>query len=624
VRALPILAAAALSAATPTRPGVTKVEPPGWWVGHSLNPVRLLLYGQNLRGAQVEALGEGVRLGAPTVADSGRYLFVDLSIDPKAPAGPRRLRVTTPAGMAEAGFEVLGPMATEGRFQGFSQDDVLYLVMPDRFADGDLGNDDPPKSPGLLDRSKGRFYHGGDLRGLIQRLPYLKDLGVTAIWTTPLYDNSDRLNERERYDGAPITDYHGYGATDFYAVEERLGDMATLKELVDTAHRLGLKVIQDQVANHTGPYHVWAREPPTPTWFNGSEKGHSRNTWQTWTLMDPHASPGLQRDTLAGWFIDILPDLNQDDPEVRLYLIQNALWWVGMAGFDGIRQDTLPYVPRGFWSEWSAALKREHPDLRIVGEMFDGDPALVSFFQGGSPREGIDTGIDALFDFPLYYAVRRAFAEGRSMRELATVLAHDRLYTDPRSLVVFLGLHDVARFMNEPGASASGLEQALAFLATTRGIPLVYYGDEIALPGGADPDNRRDFPGGWPSDPRNAFTPEGRNADEAAVFESLRKVLGLRAAHASLRRGALVQLLAEDHAYAFARRTETETLLVLMSNAAVESTLEVEVASLGVGAGTAFTDLLGLVAPTTVSRGHVRVQLPPHGTAILLEGPDGR
>lgn len=516
-------------------------------------------------------------------------------------------------------------MATEGRFQGFSENDVIYLLMPDRFSNGDASNDDPPRSRGLLDRSKGRFYHGGDLRGVIARLPYLKELGVTALWMTPFYDNNDRLNERERYDDLPVTDYHGYGATDFYAVDEHLGDMATLRELVDTAHRLGLKVIQDQVANHTGPYHPWAQSPPTPTWFNGTEKSHLANTWQTWTLMDPHAAPELQRATLDGWFIDLLPDLNQDDPETRRYLIQNALWWVGMAGFDGVRQDTLPYVPRGFWSAWSAALKREHPELRIVGEMFDGDPALVSFFQAGSSRAaGVDTGIDTLFDFPLFYAVRKVFAESGSMRELAKVLAHDRLYTDPRSLLVFLGLHDVPRFMNEKGAMAAGLGQAFAFLATTRGIPLVYYGDEIGIVGAGDPDNRRDFPGGWPSDPRSAFTAEGRTPEQQAVFEGLQKVLALRAAHPALRRGSLVQLLAEEHAYAFARATDLETVVVAMSNAAVESRVEAEVASLGLTTGTVLEDLLGAASPAVVSNGRVRIALPPHGTAILLVGPEGR
>ena len=270
----------------------------------------------------------------------------------------------------------------------------------------------------------------------------MKDLGVTAIWTTPVYDNVDHLNERERYDGAAITDYHGYGAVDFYAVDEHLGDLAKYRELVEAAHGAGLKVIQDQVANHTGPYHPWVADPPTPTWFHGTVERHPKNVWQTWTIPDPHATPDIQRETLDGWFIDILPDLNQDDPDVSRYLVQNALWWVGMTGLDAIRQDTLPYVPRRFWSEWSAALHREYPKLTLLGEMFDGDPALVSFFQGGAVRDGIDTGIDTLFDFPSFYPLRRAFAEGKPLRELAVMLAHDRLYPDASVLVTLSGLHE--------------------------------------------------------------------------------------------------------------------------------------------------------------------------------------
>ena len=259
----------------------------------------------------------------------------------------------------------------------------MYLLMPDRFANGDPANDDPAVSKGLLDRTKGRYYHGGDLRGVIDRLPYLKDLGVTAIWLNPWYDNVNHLNERETYDGQAITDYHGYGAVDFYAVEERLGDLATLREMVDRAHALGIKVIQDQVANHSGPYHPWVKDSPTPTWYYGTQEKHLANTWQTWTLQDPYSTPETRKSTLEGWFIDILPDLDQDDPEVARYTIQNTLWWVGVSGLDGIRQDTLPYVQRRFWKDWMAAIKKEYPDLRVVGELFDGDPALVSFFQGG-------------------------------------------------------------------------------------------------------------------------------------------------------------------------------------------------------------------------------------------------
>jgi glycosidase len=599
------------------RPQVLKVEPPGWWPGHSVNPVRLMVRGRGLEGATLEP-APGLRVDAVKVNGAGTYLFADVHLDAAAAPGRRTLRVRTPGGAAEAAFEVLAPLPREGRFQGFGPDDVLYLIMPDRFANGTPANDDPAKAPGLLDRGKGRYYHGGDLQGVIDRLPYLKDLGVTALWMTPWYDNVDRLNEKERYDGLPITDYHGYGATDFYAVDEHLGDLPKLRELVEAAHRQGLKVIQDQVANHTGPYHPWVQDSPTPTWYNGTAERHLRNTWQTWTLADPWAVPDLQRETLQGWFIDILPDLNQDDPETARYIVQNALWWVGMTGLDGIRQDTLPYVPRRFWAEWRAALRREYPRLSVVGELFDGDPALVSFFQGGAFRfDGIDTGFESLFDFPLYYPVRRAFAEGKPLRELAMAVARDHLYRDPSALVTFAGLHDVGRFLGEPGATADGLKLAYTFLFTTRGIPLVYYGDEAALRGGGDPDNRRDFPGGFPGDPRSAFEDAGRTPEQQAVFEHVRRLAGLRREVPALRRGRLVHLLAGEQTYAYARVGEAGAALVVLNNGTEPAQVDVAVGPTGWRDGAEAEDRLSPGPPrVTVAEGRVRLTLPPRSGAV--------
>jgi glycosidase len=262
----------------------------------------------------------------------------------------------------------------------------------------------------------------------------------------------------------------------------------------------------------------------------------------------------MRRETLDGWFIDILPDLNQDDPDVARYLIQNTLWWAGVSGIDGIRQDTWPYVPRTFWRDWMTAIRREYPALRVVGEVFDGDPALVSFFEGGRPQfDGIDDQVDALFDFPLYYPLRRAFAEGRSIREVAQMVSRDRLYRHPPSLVTFLGLHDVSRFMSEPNATVAGLKLAYTFLLTARGTPLVYYGDEIALPGGGDPDNRRDFPGGWPDDPRNAFDASGRTPEQQAVFAHVQNLLQLRAATPDLRHGATEHIAVTEQQYVYRR-----------------------------------------------------------------------
>ena len=596
-------------------PRVTKVEPPGWWAGHSIQPVRVLVRGAGLQGARLEST---FRTQDARVNSTGTYLFADVFIPAGTKPGSYPFRVVTAEGSVQAPFEVLPALERRGRFQGFSSDDVIYLLMPDRFANGDPANDNPPQSSGLLDRSKGRYYHGGDLKGIIGRLPYLKDLGVTAIWLNPIYDNNDRLNTVETYDGQAITDYHGYGAVDYYAVDEHLGDVRLFRELVDAAHQAGIKVIQDQVANHTGPMHPWVKDPPTPTWHYGSEARHLANTWQTWTLMDPHASYEVQKATLEGWFLNILPDLNQDDEEVKRYLIQNTLWWIGVSGIDGIRQDTLPYVHRRFWRDWMAAIKREYPSFRVVGEMFDGNPAVVSFFQGGRKQfDGIDSGIDTVFDFPLFFPLRRAFSEGKPVREVAAMLAHDHLYPNPSVLVTFLGLHDVPRFMNTPGATVDGLKLAFTFLMTTRGTPLIYYGDEIGMPGGGDPDNRRDFPGGWPADAHNAFHAAGRTDEENAVFDHVRRLAQLRAELEPLRRGRLIHLITEEQQYVYARAGATTAVVTAINNSPQPAEVAFDARAANLPDAAVLEDRLGVSAPVVIRDGRARVLLPARSAVVL-------
>jgi glycosidase len=616
VLALLLLVTATSPAAA--EPQVTKIEPPGWWPGHTWNPVRVLVRGSALQGARVEAVGDGLSVGLVRVNAAGSYLFVDLHVDPDAVPGARQLRIATASGTTEAPFAIVAPLSPESRFQGFSTDDVIYLAMPDRFRDGDASNNDPDASRRLFDRGKARYYHGGDFRGILEKLPYLKDLGITALWLNPWYDNVNHLNEKERYDNLPITDYHGYGAVDFYGIEEHFGSLADLRALVEAAHRLGIKVIQDQVANHTGPYHPWVADPPTPTWFNGTEAKHAANTWQTWTLQDPHALPQTARETLDGWFIDILPDLNQEDDEVARYIIQNSLWWVGALGLDGIRQDTWPYVPRAFWARWMEALKRQYPHLTVVGELYDGDPAIVSFFSGGAVRfDGIDTKVDSLFDFPLFYPIRRAFAEGKPLREIAQMLARDHLYPDAARLVVFLGNHDMLRFMNEPGATTAGLKLAQTFILATRGIPQVYYGDEIALPGGGDPDNRRSMPGAFPGDARDAFTAAGRTPPERAVFDHLRRVIHLRHELEPLRRGNLQHLYAAEQQYVFARTTGVESVLVAFNNDVKPATWTVDVRGTRVSDGMVLHDRLGVIGDVRVQNGRIALTLPARSAVVL-------
>lgn len=546
-------------------PEVVKVEPPNWWANHSINPVRLLIRGRNLKGARVESPGPGLSVGEVRASDSGNYLFVDISISPNAAPGRRSLRVVTPRGVAEAPFEISPRLGRGSRFQGFGTDDCIYLIMPDRFSDGDAALNNSSESPGMFSRGNPRGYHGGDLKGIIDRLPYLKGLGVTAIWTTPVYDNTSRLRDYEW--GKNVSDYHGYGAVDFYRVEERLGTVETYRQLVERAHALGMKVIQDQVANHSGPDHPHASDPPTPTWFNGTLKEHKANVFDIKSLTEP--SPDRQRfeDTLRGWFGNTLPDFNQDDPEAARYIIQNAVWWLEMTGLDGIRQDTFPFAPRRFWSEWNRALLKAFPTINIVGEVFDQRPEVVSFFQGGRARfDGVDSHLKTLFDFPSYFAIRDVFIRDRPVTRLSEVLEADRLYTDPRGLVTFLGNHDVPRFMSEAGATHKGLMLAFTYLLTMRGTPQIYYGDEIGMEGREDPDNRRDFPGGFPGDPRNAFTHQGRTTRERMIFDHVKELLRLRARYDSLRKGEMRVLVAREGTLAYVRQHSRERILVAINN----------------------------------------------------------
>ena len=586
-------------------PTVEKVEPPNWWSSHSINPVRVLVRGRNLAGAGMQCAR--VTCGVPKVNAAGTYAFVDVTIPAGAAPGSYPLSMRTAGGTVSVPFTISPALARAGRFQGFGNDDVVYSLMPDRFANGDTTNDNPQRAPGLLDRARGRYYHGGDIAGVRQRLPYLKSLGITAIWLNPVYDNNDRLNERETYDGQPITDYHGYGAVDFYGVDEHLGTMTEFRRMVDDAHRSGIRIILDMVANHTGPYHPWVKDSPTATWYHGTEANHLANTWQTWTIADPHSTAAMREATLDGWFGGFLPDLNQSDPEVARYINQNTLWWLGMSGIDGIRQDTWPYVPRTFWRDWMSAIKREYPTVKVVGEVLEGDPSLISFFQGGRRAwDGIQTGVDALFDYPLFYPIRRAFGEGKQLREVSMMLGRDHLYSDVSSLMTIIGTHDVSRFMNEQGATTDGLKLAYTLLLTVRGTPLIYYGDEIAMPGGNDPDNRRDFPGGWRGDTRNAFEASGRTPEQQSVWSHVQRLLQLRASRTDLRRAPMRHLHVSDQAFVYARGRS----VVALNNDTAAVTVRVPGVSLG-------ADALGVCAQPRMEAGVAVVTIPRRSGCVF-------
>jgi glycosidase len=599
-------------------PEVQKVEPPSWWIGSSVNPIRVLIKGRNLLGAQVVSVGNGLRVaGTSKVSASGDYLFVDLAIAPNAQPGERTLNISNGSGSTTARFEILPRLDHAGRFQGFSPDDVMYLIMIDRFSDGDQTNNDPAQSRGLYDRKNKYYYHGGDLEGIIDHLSYLKELGVTALWLTPWYDNYDRLNEIELKEGKPCTGFHGYNPQDFYSVEEHFGDLRKLQELVAAAHRFGIKIIQDEVVNHTGPYHPWVDDPPTPAWFNGTRQKHLANVFQTWTLHDPRPVAGLKKQTMEGWFLDFLPDLNQNDPEVARYLIQNTLWWVGVTGTDGIRMDTWQYVPNSFWHQWTAALKREFPNFTVVGEVKDGDVVHTSYFQGGKVRDGADSGLDSLLDFPLFYPIRHAFGEGRNLDDVPKTLAKDFLYTNPNILVTLLGGHDDGRFMSEQGATLAGLKLANAFVLTTRGVPQLYYGDELGMKGPDEATARADFPGGFPGDKRNAFSKEGRTADEQEVFEYIRRVAHLHTELEPLKRGELVNLYVSEQQYVYARKSKTGVVVIAINNDGKAANIEVDALPAGLFNGTVLVDRLGMSKEVRVTDGKLRFSLPNRAAAIF-------
>jgi glycosidase len=334
----------------------------------------------------------------------------------------------------------------------------MYLIMTDRFADGDTSNDNSP-----AERAKPRGWHGGDLRGITEHLDYLQSLGITTVWITPVYQNKGPES------------YHGYGATDMYAVDEHFGTLDDLKTLAASLHQRGMKLVLDMVPNHVGPTHPWVNDSPEPDWFHGTQANHSAAQGEFKPLVDPHSAWRDRRDITEGWFAGILPDMNQENPAVAQYLTQNAVWWTEEAGLDGIRLDTFPYVGRQFWHGFDEELHTLYPRLTTVGEVFNPDPTITSAFAGGAARTGldlaIDTGLDTPFDFPSYFALRDVFLNDAPMSRLADVLRFDALYPHPERLVPFLGNHDVTRFMSQPGATLQRLNLAFTVLTTMRGMP---------------------------------------------------------------------------------------------------------------------------------------------------------
>jgi len=599
--ALPADARGAVNSAS--APVVRKIEPPNWWVNFTPE-VSLLLTGENLSGARVESATDGATLIETQPSANGHYLFVHLRLSAKLSAGVVILRVSTPAGDARIELPLLARADAHGRYEGISRDDVIYLIMPDRFADGDPANDQPHGTTGKYDRGDPMAYHGGDLRGIREHLGYLHELGVTTLWLTPVWKNTD-------------SDYHGYHVVDFYALDDHMGTMRDYQNLIADAHKLGMKVLIDFVGNHTGPHHPWADDPPTPTWFHGSPAHHLEPAYSFAGLVDPHAPPRESRHTLEGWFAGKLPDLDPDDPLLGLYLAQNAIWWTEIAQLDGFRIDTFPYSSRHFWSQWHERVRQVYPHINSIGEVADADPTVTSFFEGGRKElDGIDSGLPTVFDFPMEQALREVVIGGAPVQRIVDVLQRDYLYPHPEMLVTFIGNHDHSRFVSEKGSSPAKLKAAFSLLLTMRGIPQIYSGDEIAMPGGGDPDNRHDFPGGFPGDIRNAFTASGRTAEQQDVFAHVQSLLALRQAHPALRTGKQWHIGWDESYYAFVRELPEEKLLVVYNNSASARDLKISVDDTPLQDAHQLQLLLGN-ASAAIEEHEVRATLPAQSIAVF-------
>jgi glycosidase len=560
-------------------PSIKKVEPPSWWVG--LTPdVMLLLSGSNLQATHVGCNLQDVLVSRTQSSADGIYLFVWLKFGPTLKSGTAICRVTTPKG--ETTFEL--PLAAReqilGRNRGMSPNDALYRILPDRFANGDPSNDEPAELHGTHDRTDARSYHGGDLRGVREHLPYLNELGVTTVELGPVLQT-----------GATV-DYHNYGAVDLYTVDPHLGTLRDYQDLVEGAHKQHMKLFFDVAINHVGADHPWVKHPPMGDWIGTASAQHlepgsplggtfygqadnkgTTNGFLEW-LADPHTPPQL-RKAMSSESPYASVNLNTENPIVVEYLIQNGIWWTEVSGLDGYLIDGFPYETRKFWEAWHNALRRLYPRLSTVGDVFHPDPTVTSSFAGGRKGwDGVDTQLTALFDAPMYFAVRDVVLQGAPAGEIANVLRQDSLYPHPEYLVPFLANQDTVRLMNLPRADATKLKLALGLLLTLRGVPELYYGDEIGLSGAADSADHGDFPGGWQEDAKNAFTANGRTPEQQDVFQYVQALLRLRREHEALRGGKLWHLATDDSSYVFIRESEEERLLVAFNNSPKEKALQ--------------------------------------------------
>ncbi|HZV70527.1 MAG TPA: glycoside hydrolase family 13 protein [Saprospiraceae bacterium] len=540
-----------------------RVEPPNWWIGMKDPILQILVYGKNIGSLKPKLKYKGVKLISATSPENKDYLFINLTISKSAKAGVIPiLFFEDDRQIMKIDFPLLQREEGSALRKGFNTSDVIYLITPDRFADGDPTNNDVP---GMLEKSNrtekgGR--HGGDLEGIRQHLDYISDLGFTAIWPNPVLENN-----------MPRYSYHGYATTDFYKVDPRMGTNETYQSFCQEAAQKGIKVIMDMIINHCGLEHWWLKNPPTKDWINNFGKPYIETNHRKTIQMDAYAAPEDHDVFTKGWFVRSMPDLNPQNPFLGKYLIQNSIWWIEYAGLAGIRMDTYVYPDENYMTEWSKSVMNEYPNFNISGEVWHVNPAIVAHWQRGKINvNGYKSYLPSLFDFPMQNALRDALIStdggDGGWAILYEVLAQDFQYADPQNLVVFAGNHDISRIYALLHEDIPNLKMALAFILTVRGIPQLFYGDEILMNSPVDRDDgltRADFPGGWKGDIVNGFTGEGLTSQQTEMKEFVRRILRWRKGSTAIQHGNTIQYVPEQGVYVFFRFDENETVMIVLN-----------------------------------------------------------
>jgi len=585
-----LCAALALCAIDASADGrIDRVEPASWWAGMQDSRLQLLVHGERIADLEPAIAYPGVTLRGVTRTDNLNYLFIDLELAPDVRPGRFRIdfrhrgqRVTS----HEYSLQAREPGSAARK--GFSPADAIYLVMPDRFANGDPSNDRVPGYRDLPDRRNPAGRHGGDLKGMIERLDYVADMGFTQLWLNPVLQND-----------APQGSYHGYAITDFYRVDPRFGDNELYRSLAREARRRGLGLIMDVVLNHCGVEHWWMRDLPAHDWLNSggrfSGTNHSRES-----LHDPHGAELDRRTFTDGWFVPTMPDLNQRNPQLATYLIQNSIWWIEYAGLTGLRVDTYSYSDRAFLAEWSGRLMQEYPGLNIVGEEWSLDPPIIAAWQRGATRPGsFASSLPSLFDFPLQAAVMQGLVEkdtwNAGLHRIYRTLASDFVYPDPYNLVTFPDNHDMSRMFTQLGERLDLYKMATALFLTTRGIPQLFYGSEILMANpGTDAHGviRSDFPGGWAGDVANGFTGTGLSAEQQEAQDFTRRLLNWRKGTTAIHRGKLTQYAPQGGVYVYFRHADQLKVMVVINKAADDQRIDTTRFHEVIGTSTHATDVL--------------------------------